>query len=46
MLKRYAMGTFDLDENGVHAALLSQREEPSAVDYIMLKRYVLGEFEL
>ncbi len=46
MLKRYAMRTYDLDENGINAALLGQKDEPTAVDYIMLKLYVLGKFRL
>jgi len=46
MLKRYAMHTYDLDENGIYAALLTDKDEPTAVDYIMLKRYVLGKFRL
>ena len=46
MLKRYAMHTYDLDENGVYAAMLTEKDEPTAVDYIMLKRYVLGKFKL
>lgn len=46
MLKRYAMRTYDLDENGINAALLGQKDEPTAVDYIMLKLYVLGKYRL
>lgn len=46
MLKRFAMGNYELDEIGLYAALLTPREIPCAVDYIMLKLYVLDKFEL
>jgi hypothetical protein len=46
MLKRFAMGNYELDEIGLYAALLTPREVPCAVDYIMLKLYVLDKFEL
>lgn len=46
MVKRYVLGTYELDFFGEQAARVSGGEEVTARDYVMIKRYVLGSGSL
>ena len=46
MIKRAFLGTFEMDEFTLAAALVSGGEELTVTDYVMVKRTVLGTFEL
>ena len=46
MLKRYVLGTYELDENCVKAGIMADGTKPTAKDYTMMKRYVLETYNI